>query len=130
MITYMKTRRKRLKRFNKKLEEQLDDTNFILQGEDSVNLKMLDDIIDDDGVGAMVEGVMPMEEEYGDMLVDERPDEDNEAMDKYLNMELTLGIGTDNKRRGQVVKCSKGIGGEPIGHANANPFFDTREYEV
>jgi hypothetical protein len=31
---------------------------------------------------------MPTDEEYGDMLVDEGPDEDKEAMDKYLNMEL------------------------------------------
>jgi len=48
----------------------LDDTNFILQGEDGVDLKMLDDIVDDDGVGTMAEGVTPTEEEYGDMLVD------------------------------------------------------------
>ena len=87
-------------------------------------------LIDDDGVGAMAEGVTPTEEEYGDMLVEERPDEDDEAIDKYLNMELTLGVGTDDERRGRVVKRSKGIGGEPIGRANANPFFDTREYEV
>jgi hypothetical protein len=26
--------------------------------------------------------------------------------------------------------CSKGIGGEPVSHAHANPFFDTRKYEV
>jgi hypothetical protein len=31
---------------------------------------------------------------------------------------------------GRVIKCAKGIGGEPVGHAHANPFFDTREYEV
>jgi hypothetical protein len=28
------------------------------------------------------------------------------------------------------VNHSKGIGGEPIGHAHSNPLFDTREYEV
>jgi hypothetical protein len=28
------------------------------------------------------------------------------------------------------MKCSRGIGGEPIGHAHSNPFFDTREYDV
>jgi hypothetical protein len=32
-------------------------------------------------------GNMPTDEEYGgDMLVDECPDEDKEAMDKYLNI--------------------------------------------
>jgi hypothetical protein len=32
-----------------------------------------------------------MDAEYGDMLVDVCPDDDEEAMDKYLNMELTIG---------------------------------------
>jgi hypothetical protein len=29
-----------------------------------------------------------------------------------------------------VIKCAKGIGGEPVGHAHANSFFDTRQYEA
>jgi hypothetical protein len=37
---------------------------------------------------------------------------------------------TDDERWGWVIKHAKGIGGEPVGHAHANPFFDTREYEV
>ena len=36
--------KKKIEEFNKKLEERLDDTNFILQGEDGVDLKMLEDI--------------------------------------------------------------------------------------
>ena len=76
------------------------------------------------------EDITPTDEEYGDMLVEERPEEDDEAIDKYLNMELTLGVGTDDERRGRVVKRSKGIGGDPIGRAHSNPFFDTREYDV
>jgi hypothetical protein len=76
------------------------------------------------------EGNMLMEEEYEDMLVDKQPDEDKEAVDQYLNMELTMGAGTDDERRGRVVKHARGIGREPIGHAHSNLFFDTREYEV
>jgi hypothetical protein len=33
-------------------------------------------------------------------------------MDKYLNMELTMGVGMDDKRWGQVMKCARGIGRE------------------
>jgi hypothetical protein len=29
-----------------------------------------------------------------------------------------------------VIKHAKGIGGEHVSHAHANPFFDMREYEV
>jgi hypothetical protein len=113
------------------LKGHLDDSNFILQGEDNVDLRFLEDIVDDNGIGAIGEkGIMPTGEEYGDMLVKERPEEDNEAIDKYLNMELTLGVGTDDKRWGRVVKQSEGIGGDPIGRAHSNPFFDMREYNV
>ncbi len=123
--------KKRIKEFKKRLEERLDDTNFVLQGEGGVDLKMLEDLVDDDGVDAIIEGgIMPTEEEYGDMLIQECPKEDDEALDKYLNMELTMGAGTDDERRGRVVKRSKGIGGEPIGRAHSNPYFDTREYDV
>jgi hypothetical protein len=47
-----------VKDFEKKLGECLDDSNFILQGEDGIDLKMLKDL-NDDGTGAMVEdGIM------------------------------------------------------------------------
>jgi hypothetical protein len=52
----MKTR---VKDFEKKLGEHLDDSNFILQGEDGVDLKMLEDL-DDDSIGAIAEdGITP-----------------------------------------------------------------------
>jgi hypothetical protein len=121
----------KVKDFEKKLRECFDDSNFILQGEDGIDLKMLKDI-NDDGTGTMVEdGITLMEEEYDGMIVEEHPEADNEdAVDRYLNMELRMGVGTDDDRWGQVIKCAKGIGGEPVGHAHANPFFDMREYEV
>jgi hypothetical protein len=109
----------------------LDGTNFILQGENGVNLNFLEGLVDNDGINAMAEGDnTPMDEEYGDMLVYQFLNQDEEAMDKYLNMELNMAIGMDNERWGQVVKCLRGIGGEPIGHAHSNPFFDMREYDV
>jgi hypothetical protein len=93
--------KKRIEDFDKKLRGRLDDSNCILQGEDNVDLRFLEDIVDDNGIGAIGEkGITPMDEEYGDMLAEERPEEDDEAIDKYLNVELTLGVGTDDERRG------------------------------
>jgi hypothetical protein len=71
----------KVKEFEKKLRECLDDSNFILQGED-----------DDKGIGRMVEdGVTLTEEENDDMIVEEHPKpNDEEALDKYLNMELRM----------------------------------------
>jgi hypothetical protein len=56
--------------------------------------------------------------------------DDEDKLDKYLNMELRMGAGTDDERWGRVIKRAKGIGGEPVGHAHANPFFDMRQYKV
>jgi hypothetical protein len=54
-------------------------------------LKILEDLVDNDDINTMAEGDnTPMDEEYGDMLVDECPDKDEETMDKYPNMELIM----------------------------------------
>jgi hypothetical protein len=46
----------------------------VIQGEDGIELKLLEDL-DDDGTGAMVEdGITPMEEEYDGMIVEECPE--------------------------------------------------------
>jgi hypothetical protein len=85
----------RVKDFEKKLGEHLEDSNFILQGEDGIDLKMLEDL-DDDSIGAIAEdGITPMEEAYYDMIVEECPEADDkkEAVDRYLNMELTMVLG-------------------------------------
>jgi hypothetical protein len=79
----------KVKDFEKKLGECLDDSNFILQGEDGVDLKMLEDL-DNERIVAMVEDRITLtEEEYDDMIIEEHPEaNDEEAVDKYLNMEL------------------------------------------
>jgi hypothetical protein len=59
------------KEFERKLGEPHDDSNFLLQGEDGIDLKMLEDL-DDEEIGAMMEGgITPTEEEYDDMIVEE-----------------------------------------------------------
>jgi hypothetical protein len=121
----------KVKEFERKLGECLDDSNFILQGEDGIDLKMLEDL-DDEGIGAMMkDGITPTEEEYDDMIVEERHEaDDKEAVDKYLNMELRMGARTDDERWGRVIKHAKGIGGEPVGCAHAILFLDMIEYKV
>ena len=51
-------------------------------------------------------------------------------MDKYLNVELILDVGSANKWQGRVAKRSWGLEGEAVGRAHANPIFDTREYDI
>jgi hypothetical protein len=73
----------------------------------------------------------PNDEDYGDMHIDERPkDDDEEAIDKYLSVELIMNMGTNDERRRRVIQITRGLDDEAIGCAHANPLFDTREYEV
>ena len=67
----------------------------------------LDDINDDMNPGVTREDDRntPSESDYGDMLTNERPDdEDEEAVDKHLNVELIMNMGTNDERRGRVIK--------------------------
>ena len=65
------------------------------------------------------------------MIIGERPEpDDKEAVDEYFNVELILDVVSANDRRGRVTKRSWGIDGEAVGRAHANPFFDTREYDI
>jgi hypothetical protein len=45
--------KKQIEDFDKKLKGRLDDSNFILQGEDNFDLRFLEDIVDDNGIGAI-----------------------------------------------------------------------------
>jgi hypothetical protein len=119
--------------FNQRQENSLDDANFAVEGEGEFESMYLEDTDDDTNPGVTREEDRntPSVEEYGDMNIDERPEaDDEEAVDAYLNAELIMNTGTNDERRGRVVKRSRGPEGEPIGRAHANPLFDTREYEI
>ena len=72
----------------------------------------LDDINEDEnpGVAYASDANTPSDDDYRDMVTAEQPEEDEEeAIDNYLNVELILNTGTDNERRGRVIKRSRFI---------------------
>jgi hypothetical protein len=87
----------------------------------------LDDINDDENPGVIhvdEDHNMPSAADYRDMHVDEGPEDDNEeAIDKYLNVELTMNKGINDEWWGCVIKRTRGLDGEPIGRAHTNPPF-------
>jgi hypothetical protein len=108
--------------FTDQLAASLDDANIIGDGEG-------DDL--HSGIRCEEDETTPTPEDYGDMHTDDRPDDDDkEAVNNYLNVELIMNMGTNDERWGRVVKRSRGLDSEPIGCAHANPLFDTREYEI
>ena len=64
------------------------------------------------------------------MIVKGRPIDEDEVIDKYLNMNLIFDVGTNNDFRGTVVKRSQELDRIAIGNSNTNSFFDTHEYDI
>ena len=64
------------------------------------------------------------------MIVEGQPNNQEEVIDKYLNMNLIFYVITNNKRCRTVVQFSQGLDGRGIGRFHTNPFFDTRDYEI
>jgi Reverse transcriptase (RNA-dependent DNA polymerase) len=119
--------------FHSKLSTALHDDNFVIDGAGGFDSMWLDDVeIDDENPGvAYNPDLVPTEEEYGDMLLADRPEADEEeVVDRYINAELILDLGSGAERRGRVTKRARGLDGEPIGTSHANPLFDTREYLI
>ena len=116
-----------IERFDHAVEERMSDRNFILGDPDGLYIQ------DEPDATPASTATQQANDEYGDMNLPETPDADDiddSQMDKYLNAELIFNVGTGNERKGRVVKRARGTSGEPIGRAQANPLFDTREYVV
>ena len=97
---------RKVKDFNSKLEERLDDTNFQTQPTAEYGALYLEDT-DDGGGNSGVTANSDLSDGDGD----ERPDDDDkEAVDKYINMELIMDLGTSDERRGRVTQKVKGTG--------------------
>ncbi len=102
--------KKQIDEFNKKLEERLNDKNFLLFNEGFQGM-YIEDLMESHSGVIHEEANTPGDEDYGD------------------NAELILGLGTNDEQRGRVVKRARNLG-EPVGRAHNNPLFDTREYDV
>ena len=79
-------KKKEIEDFNSQLEESLNDANFMVEGEGEFESMYLSDIEEDVNSGVRrEEDTTPSQEDYGDMHIDDRPeDDDQEAVDKYL----------------------------------------------
>ena len=105
--------------FNHCIDESLDNANFIVDGEGEFDSMYLEDINNDKHLGIFhVNDLNTLTAaEYDDMHTDDRPDDDDEeeAIDKYLNVELIMDVGTNDEHHRCIVKHSQGLDGEPIG---------------
>ena len=81
--------KKEIDEFDEKLKARLDDSNFQIEMPEGLDLYKLPDVSLPAELDNRDESKIPSDDEYGDMLVDERPEDDDEdAIDKYICMEL------------------------------------------
>jgi hypothetical protein len=110
----------KVKEFEEAVKVQLSENNFMIK---EPGLFYLDD--DEE----QIDGVVPTDDEYGDMIQESMPDVNEvEIYDKYLNAEFVINHG-DEPVRIRVHKQARTENGNVIGQAHKNPMFDTREYE-
>ena len=103
-----------IKHFTQQLNESLDDTNFAVEDEGEDESMFLNDIKLDTNPGIHHGDIdhTPSTNEYDDMNIRDRLDDNDDegAINKYLNVELILDVGTNDERRGCVIKRSQGLG--------------------
>jgi hypothetical protein len=124
--------KKQINEFNKKLKERLNDKNFLLfnKGFQGMYIEDIEDLMESHSSVVHEEANTPSDKDYRKNYPPKPPeDDDKEAINKYLNAELILGLRTNDERHGQVVKWARNLR-EPVGHAHNNPLFDTLEYDV
>ena len=112
----------RVQDFNARLHVRLDDTNFVLPGDD------LDHYYPTDIYEIPLEG----NDEHGD-LENETEHDDIDSYDEFIGATFLLdplkspgNVAT----KATVIRRKTDSLGNPLGRAHGNPLLDTREYEV
>jgi hypothetical protein len=102
--------------------------NQRLAEENHVNIDLGVFYIEDEDVDDAPEVNIPTDDEYGDMIIEPRPDVDVETYDQYLNAEFVVNRDGEPVRA-RVSKRARTEAGSLVGNTHTNPLFDTREYE-
>jgi hypothetical protein len=117
-----------IRAFDLAVNRRLADGNFI--NEEAGVFYLDDDPPDDDGMRYITNGVVPADDEYGEMITPPRPDVDDvDTYDQYLNAEFIIHRADGETQRARVRKRVRTDGGQYVGRSHTNPLFDTREYE-
>jgi hypothetical protein len=108
--------------FESAVNTRLDDE---AHGIDEPGIFYLDNNDDDEEAT----GAVPTDEEYGEMLHEEKPNiDDTEIYDRYLNAEFIVDRG-GKQVRARVAQRARFNTGVLIGQQHTNPLLDTREYK-
>ena len=77
------------------------------------------------------DAAVPADDEYGDMLWDEKPEVDDYrelGVDDYINSELLITRQDGTQENVCIVRCRLDMDENPVGRYHSNPLLDRREY--
>ena len=117
--------KRQVEEFDRLVNDRMNDPDHVLNEPGVYYLQ--DEIRDFMGVDS-AEQLTPTDEEYGDMILEDKPDVDEDAFDKYLGAELAIDRGGE-QIHAKVAKRARADDGTPIGTRHNNPLLDTRVYE-
>jgi hypothetical protein len=80
--------------------------------------------------GDSVSDNAPLDDECGDTLQQERPEDDEVPMDKHINAELQFTKSGDEALKGKVKKRKRDFDGRAVGGPHKNPCLDSSVCEV
>jgi hypothetical protein len=116
--------REKMREFDESITNRFADEHFVPMQPGVFYLQDVD--APDDGYD---DPNIPNDDEYGDMIQENRPDVDDvEIYDGYVNAEIVIDRDGE-PTRARVVKRARTENGVPIGRSHRNPLFDTREYD-
>jgi hypothetical protein len=119
--------------FQRKMEERLDESNYMIENEFESSRILQDEDLHDDP--AYSDGSQtPTDAEYRmDTLPPDRPDEDDiqsDAYDKYIGAEVSVDFGMERRKRATVKARARDFEGNFVGRSNPNPLLHTSEYLI
>lgn len=115
--------KKRLALFDEAIDKQLRNPTIVNQH----NVFYLEDQPDPADTAPWYNEFNPNHQES--TVITPKPNTDDESFDQYLNAEILIDRGGDEKVHARVTKRARDNDGNPIGIRNSNPLLDTRIYE-
>ena len=119
-----------INKFNEELEKRLDSMNFV---DDVGAYFYLDNMDEADKVAHGDWDNNLSDEAYGDMMAEERPEQDyidDAAYDKYIGVEVIMDVLGEGPRSATVRRRVEYLNGEKLGMYHQIPLMDTQEYEL
>ena len=122
--------KRRIDKFDEKLEKRLDDTNFV----DDVGVDLfIGNVYESDEAAHGGGSNAPIDEAYRDMMADKCPEKENidcAAYKKYIGTEVIIEVTGEVPRSATVSRNVEDLDGTKVDNYPHNPLIDTQDCDL